>query len=1050
MSTPEPVRMMMTKRTAIAVAFSLLGINGVSAGANQQPGLDILHSSRLISVGLADFDLLRARWKELKGTFVFRDGGEEQIASYELDYTLPVARSQVVFKKEAGTQYASVVVKLTSGAETVLDKSVALPPVVEAAHISPTKGRAAASQGFWRSPVPEALRALALPDYAAAPDAVLRKADRTVDVATTYKQVRCELNYPVTGANNNSLIQRQTDNPDDLSKHSMYISLRSAVYDPETGKHVREAKYLSELMLAKDWLMPALQTEGAVNVAIPVEFLRIHATEETVQSPQLGAVRVTGDDPGGLMQMYNSVAVDEEGNLYFSVPYRGVIRLNIHTRKWETPPVDLWSGSGSLHDQYHPSMAALLPKFEDVPKLDERLLCRRLDTLGHPYYLNGRIYLSLPRNAIFKNGTSLFLAAVVSIPTDHWDDADAFLRETKLNAGSWPTAKHALWDTWVQPNEMTRKLLRMQADPNGTRLYMLSYHSNYFWTLDIDEQGNTTRLTRLERFEGKPIVEFALDNDLRILTDRQGNSLGLTIAIRLERDKEKRIVFLPVDGYAFAGTIPANAVRQNWDYVRSRTYRRVRGERQYGLTTFSKVWLADRIGWGRKGVKAGEVTICYDALAAMRADKEHYGDLLSNIARYSLAPIYHIAPIPGDPTRVIGVSEYISYYQAFYDTTHADEGYVTKTYLRQKVDGVATTLGACLSMGPYAHLWRREGNRLYIYYVGYHKGLCRMLYSVDGEPLKEFTVEHLEQRLKPKAMDAGKPSKIMRFRHLNPGLGAKLLFTGTDSANRGGNAYSGGLLYFDTRVLDARYKLSEMSRCHDTDEMAWRVVHEPTGRSRQEVYLAGNFNAQYEPLLAPKLVPKTKTPKLFAYEVLPAPGGEGVRDLFAIGLVPAESAGSARFRSIAFARNQLYLLAFITLDEATYLASIDLTSGAFADVTRITNKILVFTKPNTNFITTPDGRVMIYVWDAPDARSATFSEVIAGPAGTLSFRPHLTLSAKEARDVSAGVPMGFVPDPRGDGSYDLMLGARRDRPDTRLRLIKDFVALRSQAALGRP
>jgi hypothetical protein len=182
--------------------------------------------------------------------------------------------------------------------------------------------------------------------------------------------------------------------------------------------------------------------------------------------------------------------------------------------------------------------------------------------------------------------------------------------------------------------------------------------------------------------------------------------------------------------------------------------------------------------------------------------------------------------------------------------------------------------------------------------------------------------------------------------------------------------------------------------------------------------------------------------------VLSDQGGKGVRDLFAMGLVPEDVAGKSRFRSVAFSPNQIYLLVLLGIDKTTYLASIDMTNGAFADVKRVANRLLVFTKPSTNFLTTPDGRVMIYAWNAPDATSATFSEVVVAADGTLSFHPHLTLSAKEAHEVSAGVPIGFLPDPRGDGSYDLMLGCQRGRPDTRVRLIGDFIAPRHGTRRG--
>jgi len=435
------------------------------------------------------------------------------------------------------------------------------------------------------------------------------------------------------------------------------------------------------------------------------------------------------------------------------------------------------------------------------------------------------------------------------------------------------------------------------------------------------------------------------------------------------------------------------------------------------------------------------VTIYYDALAAMRARPERYRFILDRIARYSLAPVYHIAPIPGEPGRIIGVAER-AYPQAFYDARRR-EGFVQKEYLLLDIPGVDAMLPASLGMGPYAHQWRQEGDRLYIYYVGYHKGLTRMLYRVGERPLKRFRVENLARRLVPKNVDGAPPSKIMRFRHLNPGLGGKMFFTGTDVANRGGNAYSGGLLYFDTRTLDARYKLSRMSRCHNTGQMAWRIVLEPTGKPTQEIYLGGNFNPRYAPLLPPDRRPKNRGPKIFAYEDR---SPSGVRDLFAMNLVPRTLEGKAAFRSVAFSKDQLFLLVLLRNGEGTVLASLDMTAGAFADVKRLPNGLLSFIKPNTTFIAAPGGRVMICAWDDEKHLSATFTEILVAADGRLAFRPHLTLLGGTAGALHGGAPIGFLPDARGDGSYDLMIGSRGaygGRPETRLQLIEDFIPPRA-------
>jgi len=319
-----------------------------------------------------------------------------------------------------------------------------------------------------------------------------------------------------------------------------------------------------------------------------------------------------------------------------------------------------------------------------------------------------------------------------------------------------------------------------------------------------------------------------------------------------------------------------------------------------------------------------------------------------------------------------------------------------------------------------------------------------MLYAVDGQPLGKYKVEQLARRLPRTSADGAKPGKIMRMRHLNYGLNGKMYFTGTDWANRGGTPYSGGLVYFDINKLDARHRFSKMSRSYETGQMAWRLLVNAAGEPAQEIYLGGNFVKDYASMLPAALVPVTKGPKVFAYGDSAA---KGVHDRFAMDLLPAapEKGG---FQSIAFSRDQLHLLVLYGKWGDTYLASIDMTTGVFADVKHIKNAIMNFIKPDTYFVEAPDGRLMFYAWDNDEDASATFTEVVVAADGRLSFRPHVTITGKDRKELQGNAPMGFVADPAGDGSYDLMIGSQGalgGTPETRLRLIKDFIAPRPQA-----
>ena len=164
----------MARRTAtgiLAWAIAVVALTGGSAcGARAEQSVDldlrITHKPALISIGMDDFDLVKARFKALKGTFVFKDAKGVEVGSYDVDYTLPVARSHVLFKKKAGVLYASVAVKLVDGEATILEKTLPIPPVTETAAPGPLRPRGGAPSR--RDPVGTAERSLTASNVPAA------------------------------------------------------------------------------------------------------------------------------------------------------------------------------------------------------------------------------------------------------------------------------------------------------------------------------------------------------------------------------------------------------------------------------------------------------------------------------------------------------------------------------------------------------------------------------------------------------------------------------------------------------------------------------------------------------------------------------------------------------------------------------------------------------------------------------------------------------------------------------------------------------------------
>ncbi|MBM4080450.1 MAG: hypothetical protein FJ278_12185, partial [Planctomycetes bacterium] len=334
-----------------ALLVSALLLGAVSAGTGlAQPSaeaiekrLRVIHKPECVSVGLGDFDLLRARFKGLRGAFALLDGSGGTVARCEVDFHAPTARSHVFIRKPPGAACAAVAVKLVDGEAVLVDKKLPLPPAVETQpfhaltdeRVQAIPGASPASGG-----VPPVIAALRLPDYAKAETATWGAAERKIEVESTFRQVRCDINYPITGARNNSFIGRQTAHPDALERKSLYLSLRSSLFNPTTGEYEMDAKYLAEIPFDKAWLLPALAAEGDTNVAVPADLMRVHVGDKKVKSARLGEMYITGQRPDGLMQLIHSVCQDGDGNIYFAQESRGCIRLNIRKAEFEPVPVD--------------------------------------------------------------------------------------------------------------------------------------------------------------------------------------------------------------------------------------------------------------------------------------------------------------------------------------------------------------------------------------------------------------------------------------------------------------------------------------------------------------------------------------------------------------------------------------------------------------------------------------------------------------------------------------------------------------------------------------
>lgn len=907
-----------------------------------------------VVVYVCDLDLLRGACSNLSAQ-VSLDNAECTV-----DLSAPYQTPAIVVRKPAGAQPRALHVTLRAEGQPIWDRELPLGPVVRArTDIPRSEGTAFIEPGQ-----AELAPQIELPDLARLRPEPLLPAERVVDYAAATLRVRSAVNYPLISANNNCAISVQTAHPGDLSRRSLYLPVKSQLFDPESGQPTTVAHYLVEVPLDDEWL----QGEGDLQVNLPPTAIRVHSTERKWPEGAPNAQALLGQGDGGLGQLVGVVDVDDAGRIYYatSVP-SGVVRFNPATAQWEAPPVDLEA-----------QLSRYLPAPEQLPAaLRTGAVSLRWEGYRIIAVMGSRLFYAPIITAVYQreDQTSLVFAGVFSLPLEHWDDPEAFAAGIRFHVGSWPGCAHAFWSDWTDPADRTRKLGRLIPRPDG--LYITAYQSGWGgpWRLQLDEEGNTSAF---ERVQAVP----------------PGGPAGLPTS--------------------------ATGLADWWSY---------------GTVTMTRSAL-HRILRGQVAELPGTVSINYDAIAAMRLAPERYGALLAASSGPSLAPVYMATAVPDEPDTMLGVGEY-GYYLARFDLSHADEGYVTKSYLLRDLGATDLELPLPVGLGPYGYLWwDHEGGR-YLYIGGY-TGLTRLVWRAPDLPAGRYRMEDFTQRLQVNALDQAGPDGIKRYRYLLPGLDGRIFLTGTHEAARGGTAYSGGLMSFSVERRDVLDKLSFMSRCHWTVDLRSRVVHLPGAAPTQELVLgADGYDQTYAFMLEEALRPANRDPRIFVYDYQ---SGGVPRALFGFSLPPSDDPGS--YHDHEFDATRRYLLVL----QGQSLLSLDVRTWRFADGINLSAEGPVrpvrFFRSDECFLRAPDDRLFLYLTVGEEPVEGTFYEVQVASDGTLSLAPHLTLRAANAAQLARtfGVVRAFVPDLRArDGSCDLVLGVPFRPPGTDLRLIRDFI-----------
>lgn len=944
---------------------------------------------------------------EFRALIQLLDEEGKPIDAWWIDFAHPATRGRIIFRKNPAEQYSSVYISPRD--EAFPDVTLPLPQPIEPRADTPLSEEISdIGRGVMlRSGEAPSIR---LPDFEAFRDAELTPAEREIDIDDTRRRVRAEYNFPIAGSR--TALSRSTFGPD---RHSFYVPMNSDLYDPETGEYQSTFKYLCEIPIDEEWISTADDTE----VAVSPEELRMHMTTETIDVPLLGEQRLTGERKGLLGQTINSTAIDEDGNLYFALGYSGPVRFNVNKGKWEAPPVQLYR----FFDDHKPAL-------EDIEYREEHdIVTVRPDFSNLIYHHNGRIWVLTGRYMITQAGTgrSLFLAGVMSMPVDNWDDEEEFRKGLRYNAGATPNEEFPLWDTLVQPNDEQRKLNLLGAV--GNRICLMSYHYNYFWVMEVDDDGDTTSLTRIDSFDGKRITGFGRNLNW---IQRGDEILGLEMAVILEGEDEGRPVFLPIENGALTARMPEGARKRPFHFNQPNFLHNSAGI--YGKIYMNKYNVASRVDRPHIG---GLLTVYYDAIGRMRQAPGEFAQVIEQMNAASMGPEYYMVATPGDSMETLGAADYPNYNLARYDCS-ADENEALKSFLISTEGGDMARLSVLAGMGPYTHSWFREGEHEVLHFAGY-TGVAKLKYSIDGEPLERHKVEklfHGDDR--QQTLDGSPNSYIKWYRDMLPGMGDKVFLTGVNQTQRGGDAYSNGLLYYHRETPHRIYKLGWMSRSYNTTAITGRLRGEPGGGMSQDIFLMGNFSESDALTLPENQRPVVTQPRVFLYRDS-APGG--LRDLFSFTVVPQGE--QASINDIAVSANGLYLALRVNGDR---LLTYDIEGGRFADGIKLPSNAVSFwhNRRGDSLLRLPDGGLMICLPEIPaeegaEISAAVFHQLNIAEDGAISLSPVMRCVFDGGLEGLTGT-MCFVYDSlRDDGTYDLVLGPNSRKPEGSIRIVRAFL-----------
>ncbi|MCE9607330.1 MAG: hypothetical protein K8U03_20790, partial [Planctomycetia bacterium] len=889
----------MNHRISRIAASALLALALCTSIGAAEP-IEVFRTDDELIVRLDRFDLLRQANPGLTADLKLRGEGKER--SLAIDLSDPAVNGTLVIdlSKFGELMGVSITVK-DAGGKSIAVKSAS--PIVDA----PIKSRFPSSAtGLFAFVEPgTAMSAAAAGTGANVPKIPLPDAKtlRTVQIDSSKQSIsKQDITFPVLTESEAPLrgvvvLSRQTAAPNDPTKASLYLSYKKALY--EGTKLARWQKFLVEIPIQESWGKG--QGDETVNLGNDVH---VHVTSDVKEKDWRGVQRhILGEGDDDLGQTLS--AIDDEGRIYFIAEYR-VVRFDPNTKKFEiSPPFEL------------------------------QKLCPGGATMkGSPGWLSGNWTMVCGHGRVFivdildlKTGPNpgvdvpqRRIGGVFSIPQE-WRDEKTFSADVRLHVGSWETATPTLYKTGptIGAAADERKLGKPIVTETGLLILPAGKQSaGGPWRLDLDDQGNnkafgevnslTDTVSKDGRTNFAPTQEAKLNGVSKTMLQVVGTGYG------------RRLV-------GAAGTdgleIPRASIRQllmsdGWN---ASMLHRPSSEDKY---------------WTYADAPKGTVTVKYEVVEKLKAHPAAQGALADSLkGGPSLGPVFVVTPIPGEPEKAVGISEYAIYPLATFDFSRLEEKRaVIKSALPAKA-------ALAVGVGPYDSGWVKQGDEQWLYITGY-TGMTRVKYSKAAQVLDVMKSDMFHTRLAAVPVDRHARGGLKQYDRIFPVFGGRLLDSGTGRAGRGGTPFSTGLELFDPKQLGAdaasgsvpSQTAAYMNRCCGAlqtlqSRLIWSA-HD--GSRRQEIFGTGKPNPVFVEELGAAdkaLLPSNLDEKIFCYEVAET---DGLRDLFGFSL-PVSENGASGGSYLALSPCSRFLLV-LTGDSSLYSYSI--AAKQFIDGARLT------------------------------------------------------------------------------------------------------------------